>query len=106
MEENTNTVNQTAEAVAGRVIVKMNDDLIGMVRELVQLSLLTGTNLIDHMRAMVLELTPDRKNVTVTPEYVDAYNTMVEDLNKQALERANLMAETEDLSPLLANENN
>lgn len=67
---------------------KMNDDLIGMVRELVQLALLTGTNIVDHLRAIVVEVSPhDGRFVTVAPEYVEAYNKMVEQLNREAEEK-------------------
>lgn len=67
---------------------KMSDDLIGMVRELVQLALLTGTNIVDHLRAIVIEKSDtDKRFVTVAPEYVEAYNKMVEDLNRQAEEK-------------------
>jgi len=70
---------------ANRTLYKIDDNVIGMVRELVQLSLLTGTNIIDHLRAIVLEVNPeDRRYVTLCPEYVESYNNMVEALNKQA----------------------
>jgi len=77
---------------------KMNDDLIGMIRELVQLALLTGTNIVDHLRAIVIEVAPhDKRFVTVAPEYVEAYNKMVEDLNRQAEEKyAEMQKEAEE----------
>lgn len=82
MSENTENIG------TDRPTFRMTDDLIAMIRELVQLSLLTGTNIIDHMRALVMEITPDGR-VTVTPEYVQAYNSMVSQLAAEAEARAN-----------------
>ncbi|NBP56182.1 hypothetical protein EBU71_06555 [bacterium] len=79
---------QTTTTETNRKLYKVDDNVIGMVRELVQLSLLTGTNIIDHLRALVLEVHPeDGRFVTVCPEYVEGYNRMVESLNKQAEEQ-------------------
>lgn len=84
---------QTTTTETNRKLYKIDDNVIGMVRELVQLSLLTGTNIIDHLRAVVLEVhTEDPRFVTLCPEYVEGYNRMVESLNKQAEEQ---MKETE-----------
>lgn len=67
---------------------KVSDELIGMIRELVQLALLTGTNIVDHMRTLVVqESDEDGRFITVSPEYVQAYNEMVEKLSVEAEER-------------------
>ncbi len=66
-------------------LYKLDDNVIGMVRELVQLSLLTGTNLVDHMRTMVVEPHPeDGRFLTLSPGFVESYNRMVASLNEQA----------------------
>ena len=62
---------------------KMGDDLIAVIRELVQLSLLTGTNIVDHLRAILVEADDDGKLVP-TQGYFEAYHIMIDDLNKQA----------------------
>ena len=62
----------------------MSDDAIAVVRELIQLSILTGTNIVDHMRAIRLELVDGV--VFPTQEYVDAYNAQIEELTKKAEE--------------------
>ena len=68
-----------------RTLYKIDDNVIAMVRELVQLSLLTGTNIVDHLRSVVVEVHPeDKRYVTLCPEYVESYNRMVDGLNKQA----------------------
>lgn len=63
---------------------KLSDDAIVVIRELVQLSLLTGTNIIDHFRAIHLEETKEGGYVTVTPEYVEAYQQMLKKLEEEA----------------------
>jgi hypothetical protein len=65
-------------------IFKMGDDLIAVVRELVQLSLITGTNIVDHLRAIHVEVDGDSGKLIPTVDYVNAYNEMVQELQKQA----------------------
>jgi hypothetical protein len=78
-----------------RQVFKMSDDLIAMVRELVQLSFLTGTNIVDHFRAVQMEQVEGKPLfLTVTPEYVAAYNDMVQKLNEAALKRQEEMQKT------------
>lgn len=89
-----------------RIIYKIDDNVIAMVRELVQLSLLTGTNIVDHLRSVVVEVHPeDKRYVTLCPEYVESYNRMVENLNKQAeqqmQENESNLAATEPTPPSL-----
>jgi hypothetical protein len=74
-------------------VLQMSDDLISMIRELIQLSLLTGTNIIDHLRAIQIEKTPNNK-LTVTMEYVEAYNQMVTKLNDEVLKQQAEMQQT------------
>ena len=65
---------------------KMSDDLIAVVRELVQLSLLTGTNIVDHLRAIEVEVDSETGKLIPTVEYVEAYNSMVQELIDRAQE--------------------
>ena len=64
---------------------RMGDDLIAVIRELIQLSLLTGTNIVDHMRAVRVEMVEGA--VVPTVEYIEAYNAQIEELAKQAQEQ-------------------
>lgn len=70
---------------------RLGDDLIAVVRELIQLSLLTGTNIIDHMRAVRCEVVDDA--VVPTVEYIEAYNAQIEELARRAEEDAQSMQE-------------
>ena len=66
------------------MVVKLSDDLIAVIRELVQLSLLTGTNVVDHFRAITCEIDMDTQKLIPTEEYVEAYNLMVQQLVEKA----------------------
>lgn len=68
-----------------REIFKLSDDAILMVRELIQVSILTGTNIVDHFRGMQLEESP--VGLVPTPEYIDTYNNMVKKMNEEMLAR-------------------
>lgn len=82
-EENTTSTVTATE----RKTFKLSDDIIALVRDLLQLSLLTNSNIIDHLRAVVVEAETARPNyLTLTPEYVEAYNTHIEKLNQEAQE--------------------
>jgi hypothetical protein len=66
---------------------KMSDDLIAVIREIVQLSLITGTNIVDHLRSVEIEVDNDSSTKLVpTIKYIEAYNAMVEELVKKAAE--------------------
>lgn len=62
--------------------LKLSDDLIAVFRELVQLSFLTGSNVVDHLRAVRVELVGDM--VVPTEDYVNGYNAYIEELERQA----------------------
>lgn len=78
-------------------LYKLSDDVIVMIRELLQLSLLMNTNLVDNFRSLRLEETTlpgaisvvneetkevTHKIVNIVParEYMEAYNKMIQDL--------------------------
>ena len=85
-------------------LYKLSDDVILMLRELIQYSLLMNTNLIDNFRALRLEQVEtlpsvqkivDEKTGNVifeiaalvpAKEYVESYNRMIEDLDKKLQE--------------------
>lgn len=80
-EETKETTTSTTE----RKTFKLSDDIIALVRDLLQLSLLTNSNIIDHLRAVVVEAETARPQyLTLTPEYVEAYNAHIEKLNQEA----------------------
>lgn len=73
---------KTSEKNVTATNLKLSDDLIAVFRELVQLSFLTGSNVVDHLRAVRVELVGDL--VVPTEEYVNGYNAYIEELERQA----------------------
>jgi hypothetical protein len=67
-----------------RKVFRLSDDFIGIIREILQLALLTGTNIVDHLRGIQVEENPATGRLVPTEEYVEAYNAMIEDLERKA----------------------
>lgn len=84
-------------------IKKLSDELIAVIRELLQLSIVTGTNIIDHLRAVEVVTDPESGKVTPTEQYILAYNEMIEELVKKAEES---QEEVDAAVAALANEKN
>lgn len=83
------TEDEEQEEVDGEepaLVVKLGDDLIAVIRELVQLTIITGTNVVDHLRAVTCEIDEDTSKLVPTEDYILAYNKMVEQLVRQAEE--------------------
>jgi hypothetical protein len=65
-----------------RKVFKLSDQLIGQFRDLIQLSILTDTNIVDHFRQLRVEEAPGHELV-LTPEYVEYFNNTVDNLLKR-----------------------
>lgn len=75
------------ETVSAPQLYALADESIGMIREILQLTLYTGTNIIDHLRALRLELDADGRLVP-NEDYIVAYNEMVAAFAAKAKEMA------------------
>jgi hypothetical protein len=74
----------------------LDDVVIFQIRELIQLAMLTQTNLVDHMRQLRFEESQEKPGfLTLTPEYVQYHNNVVEGLMKQVEELTKTVTETE-----------
>jgi len=101
-EKTTDTTETTTEFQPK--LYKLDDNVIGMCRELVQLSLLLGQNIVDHLRALVVEESKeDPRYLTLNSGYVEAYNKMILELNEQATEASKAaeqqLAKQQDVPP-------
>ena len=68
---------------------RLSDQVIGQVREILQLAMLTGTNFVDHLRAFRLEESTSTSDVLIlSKDYVEGWNLMSEQLHAQAAEKA------------------
>lgn len=75
--------------------LKLSDQVIGQIRELLQLSILTQSNFVDHMRALRLEHSNQTEgSLILSRNYVEGWNDMAEKLHSQALEKAGELAST------------
>lgn len=67
--------------MSSRKFFALSDEVIGQLRELLQLSLITGTHIVDNMRQLRLEESDIQPGyLTLTPEYVEYFNNSVEKL--------------------------
>lgn len=70
-----------------KVEFKLSDQVIGQLRELLQVSMIMGVNFVDQVRALRLQTSDQSENILVlTPEYVDGWNEMAERKLKEATE--------------------
>jgi chromosome condensin MukBEF ATPase and DNA-binding subunit MukB len=94
---NKNTKNEQSNASN----LKVGDEFIAVIRELVQLSLLTGTNVVDHLRAVRVEVIDG--TVVPTEQYVQEYNAYIEQLEAAAAKLQEEMQAQEALDDAPAN---
>lgn len=74
---------------------KFSDQVIGQVRELLQLAMLTGTNFVDHMRSVRMEESDKVEGGLILSEsYVSGWNEMSEKFHAHAAAKAEAMAST------------
>jgi hypothetical protein len=64
--------------------LKLGDDLLAVIRELVQLAMLTGTNLVDHFRQIRVEVDKETNKLIPTEEYLEEYSRLVLELVARA----------------------
>jgi len=68
-----------------RKIWKLNDEFIIQLTRLIQLAMLTGTNVVDHMRLMRVEQSASNADtVVLTPEYLEYFEENIEKMIEQA----------------------
>jgi hypothetical protein len=87
--------------MADKKELRLTDQVIGQVRELLQLSMLTGTNFVDHMRALRVEESAATDGALIlTESYVSGWNEMAQKFHSQAqakaVEQANTLATDEE----------
>ena len=56
--------------------IKLNDETIGQIAKLIQVAILTGTDIVDNLRT--LELAVENNQVFLTPEYRDGFEKNIE----------------------------
>lgn len=73
----------------------LSDGTILQIREMIQQSMLLGANLVDNLRAMILESDSNNKLV-LSREYVESWNRMIQEIKAKAEERLKEEEEEEE----------
>ena len=62
----------------------LNDTAIAQIAKLIQVAMLTGTDIVDQLRSLKLTVSDD--SISVDPEYLDNFNSnlekMLEEINQ------------------------
>lgn len=74
---------------------KFSDQVVGQIRELLTLCMITQQNFVDHCRALRLEESESTPGTLIlSEEYVEGWNKMGEELQRQAMEKAEAQSTT------------
>lgn len=69
--------------------MNLEDSAIAQIVKLIQMALLTGTDIVDHLRMMQLEVS-DNNKIVLNTEYAEIFNEQIEKMlkaSKQSLEQ-------------------
>jgi hypothetical protein len=66
------------------VVHNLSDNAIGHVAQLLQLAILTGTDIIDHFRAVQFTINANNGQIEVHPGYAENFNQNVERMLAEA----------------------
>ena len=62
--------------------LKLSDETIGQIAKCVQVAILTGTDVVDHLRQ--LELETNDQTINVSKEYLSVFNANIERMLQEA----------------------
>lgn len=65
-----------------KIVFELSDELIGQLAKLLQLSILTGTNVVDHFRLLRVE--PDEGKLSLTSEYKEYFENSLSSMLQEA----------------------
>ncbi len=64
--------------------MQLHDNSISHIAKIVQLAILTGTDIVDNLRAMQFEITEDQK-LSINADYLNVFEQNLNKLLQQAL---------------------
>ena len=70
-------------------ILRLDDSVVGHIAKLLQVALITGTDIIDHMR--MIRLTTEDSNLVLQKEYQEIFDSSLEKMLE------NVQTETEEI---------
>lgn len=72
------------EDTSSRKVFKLDDSLIAQIAQIVQLAIVTQTNIVDHMRQLRLEESKETSSsLVLTPEYVEFWDSSIKRMMEQ-----------------------
>ena len=71
----------------------LDDKTIGQIAKCVQVAILTGTDVVDHLRQLQLSVT-DNAKITVSDEYLSAFDKNIEKMLQEAAEKQKPKSQT------------
>jgi hypothetical protein len=66
----------------------LDDKTIAQIAKCVQVAILTGTDVVDHLRQLQLTVDTENSNITITDEYLSVFNSNIEKMLQEANEKA------------------
>ena len=61
-------------------IIKLTDNTISHFAKLIQVAILTGTDLVDHMRMIELNLNEESNELSLNQEYASRFEEIINDM--------------------------
>ena len=79
---------------------KLDDHTIGQIAKCVQIAILTGTDVVDHLRQLQLTVDSEHNVITCSKEYIDVFDQNIQKMLNEAAEKQaqNQKSEYEQIS--------
>ena len=74
----------------------LSDNAIGHIAQLLQLAILTGTDIIDHLRMAQMTVSPTTGKLELHPDYSESFNDNVSRMMNEASTLTNEASESGD----------
>ena len=65
----------------------LDDKTIAQIAKCVQVAILTGTDVVDHLRQLQLTINEENSSITVTDEYLSTFNNNINKMIQEANEQ-------------------
>ena len=74
----------------------LHDTTIAHIAKLIQMAILTGTDIVDHLRMVTLEINEENK-LTVNEQYEEIFNEQINKMLSNSQEKLNSTQEEEEV---------
>ena len=73
--------------------LNLDDKTIAQIAKCVQVAILTGTDVVDHLRQLQLTVNKETSSITVSDEYLSVFNANIEKMLQEAADTAQNQAD-------------